>query len=228
MGSAGFGAFGKMPSVGDFFRMNAPPGFVQAWDDWLQRGLLQGAETLGDRWDAHYMSAPIWRFCLSGGLAGPSGVLGVIMPSVDRVGRRFPLTLMAPLEDGEEALLAHFLESELFQQAEDLALAALEDDMTRDRLAESLEGLPTPSLHLGASVQSSGQSLTLSGYREGGSFLPDLATSFLDDRYQNPSIFSTEIDGVPRLMICEGLPTGAHRHGLFDLTSHIWKEAALT
>ncbi len=92
-----FAAFGKMPALGDFFRLNPPPGFVPVWDAWLQAGLLAARAQLGDRWDACYMSAPIWRFSLAAGLAGPAPLLGVMMPSVDRVGRQFPLTLVVPV-----------------------------------------------------------------------------------------------------------------------------------
>jgi type VI secretion system ImpM family protein len=92
-----FAAFGKIPALGDFFRLNPPPGFVPVWDSWLQAGLLAAHAQLGDRWDACYMSAPIWRFSLAAGLAGPAPLLGVMMPSVDRVGRQFPLTLVVPV-----------------------------------------------------------------------------------------------------------------------------------
>ena len=58
---AGFGAFGKMPSAGDFFRLNTPGGFVRVWDAWLQQVMLEGQGAYGPGFDAHYMSAPIWR-----------------------------------------------------------------------------------------------------------------------------------------------------------------------
>ena len=45
------------------------------------------------------MMAPIWRFALAPGVAGPLPMLGVMMPSVDRVGRQFPLTLAAPMAE---------------------------------------------------------------------------------------------------------------------------------
>jgi type VI secretion system protein ImpM len=224
MDKPGFGVFGKMPSVGDFFRVNTPPGFVQVWDDWLQRGLLQGAESLGDRWDAYYMSAPIWRFCLSRGLAGSNKLIGVLMPSVDRVGRRFPLTLMAPLDSDGTILLNHFREAHLFGQVEDLALAALDDDMTRDRLAEALADLPQPGKCLGAMPRIVGTATILTQHEGQTDLLPDLAAGLLEERYQAPSIFSTEIDGIPRMMVCEGLPTGTNLQGLFNLNAAIWTE----
>ena len=92
--TAGFGAFGKMPAVGDFFRLGPPAGFVEPWDGWVQQAMLTGQAAHGPGWDGLYMQAPIWRFTLAPGLAGPQAVLGVVMPSVDRVGRRFPLTLV--------------------------------------------------------------------------------------------------------------------------------------
>ena len=104
----GVGAFGKMPSAGDFFRLNAPPGFVRAWDGWLQQAMLEGQRALGPAWDDAYMSAPIWRFTLTAGLAGPHKAQGVLMPSVDRVGRRFPLTLMRALDTPGPAPHDHF------------------------------------------------------------------------------------------------------------------------
>lgn len=82
----GFGAFGKIPSIGDFFRLDPPAGFVRVWDEWLQGLLLTGQGAHGPYWDGYYMTAPIWRFTLSPGLAGPEKVMGVLMPSVDRVG----------------------------------------------------------------------------------------------------------------------------------------------
>ena len=135
---AGFGAYGKMPGLGDFFRLDTPPGFVSVWDDWLQNGLKAARLSLGADWQESYMSAPIWRFWLGAGLAGRASVVGVMMPSVDRVGRMFPLTLMAQT-DPEGAS-----DEGLFESLEEVALAALDDNMTRDALADRLSQLFLP------------------------------------------------------------------------------------
>ncbi|MEX0365895.1 MAG: type VI secretion system-associated protein TagF [Ruegeria sp.] len=225
MGQAGFGAFGKMPSVGDFFRLGVSPTFVQPWDEWIQRSMLDAAEALGTAWDSHYMSTPIWRFCLSPGLAGPQKMLGVLMPSVDRVGRRFPLTLAAPLTTEGSALLTHFRETELYSRLEDLALASLEDDMTRDRLTEALGDLPVPQHRPAAAVRSNGGTMVLTQGEGMGDVLPDLAAGLMAGSYRAPSIWSMEIGGVPRLMVCEGLPAGPNVQGLFNLHAAIWTEA---
>lgn len=132
------GAFGKMPSLGDFFRFDLPPGFASAWDGWLSETLSQVRRSLGGRWQESYNSAPIWRFTLEAGLAGPNAVLGVLMPSVDRVGRAFPLTLVAPVNAGSVGAAGHLAQSAGFMALEDVALDALEFSMTQAGLRRGL------------------------------------------------------------------------------------------
>jgi type VI secretion system protein ImpM len=218
-----FGVFGKIPSEGDFFRISAPNGFVQIWDEWLQKCLVSGAYTFGSRWDALYMSVPIWRFTLSPGIAGPSKVMGVLMPSVDRVGRRFPLTLMAPLADEASATLDHFRLGDVFEALEDTALAALDDHATRDSLAEQLATLKLPVPTAPTEISTRGQTVLVQD-KSGLALTPSaLASHFLGQSFEKPSVWSTVIDGDARLMVCEGLPEGANMQGLFDLDAEVWK-----
>lgn len=221
---AGFGAFGKMPAVGDFFRLSAPPGFVSAWDPWLQGAMVAAQSALGAEWDGHYMSAPIWRFALAPGLAGRHKTLGVLMPSVDRVGRRFPLTLMAALDTPGPVALDHFREDALYARLEELALAALDDAMTRDRLEGDLAALAAPEMRATAPLRAAGGCLVMTQSAPGA--VPgDLAAGLLAGRYATPSLWSAEVDGAPRLLVCEGLPDAAAARGLFDLTAPVWREA---
>lgn len=92
-----FGWYGKVPHLGDFVRSGLSGEFVCAWDSWLQQVLVTGDGVLRDRWQACYRSAPIWRFATSPGICGPNAAAGVIMTSVDRVGRRFPLCIAMEL-----------------------------------------------------------------------------------------------------------------------------------
>ncbi|MCB1363029.1 MAG: type VI secretion system-associated protein TagF [Rhodobacteraceae bacterium] len=222
--TGGFGAFGKMPSVGDFFRLNPPPGFVSPWDGWLQRAILAAQQALGQDWDAHYMSAPIWRFALSPGQAGPRKALGVLMPSVDRVGRRFPLTLMAALPTPGPAPLDHFCETALFERLEEIALAALEDTMTQEGLGRELAALRVPEFRGSPPLRQAGASLILTQAGADG-ILPDLAAGLLANRMASPSVWSAVVGDVPRLMICDGLPEGGDRLGLFHLGAPVWAGA---
>ncbi|WP_052162392.1 type VI secretion system-associated protein TagF [Aquabacterium sp. NJ1] len=87
------GWFGKIASLGDFSARRLPPEFVQRCDDWLSRGVQTSRAQLGERWLNTYLTAPIWRFAWSPGIAGPHWWMGVMMPSVDSVGRYFPLVV---------------------------------------------------------------------------------------------------------------------------------------
>ena len=93
------GWFGKMPHVGDFVSRRLPHDFVRAWDDWLQSGMARARTDLGAAWLACYLVAPVRRFWLAPRLLGDTGWAGTLMPSVDGVGRHFPLTIAAALPD---------------------------------------------------------------------------------------------------------------------------------
>jgi type VI secretion system protein ImpM len=90
------GLYGKLPSHGDFLRRRAADDFVAAWDAWLQQCIAQSRAALGEAWLETYLTSPAWRFALSANVCGSSPVAGVLVPSVDRVGRYFPVTLVWP------------------------------------------------------------------------------------------------------------------------------------
>jgi hypothetical protein len=66
------------------------------------------------------------------------------MPSVDRVGRQFPLTLARLLPGHPGAAAADAAGLAAFAALEEVALDALDDGMTRDRLAARLAAMPVP------------------------------------------------------------------------------------
>ncbi|HET9643114.1 MAG TPA: type VI secretion system-associated protein TagF [Burkholderiaceae bacterium] len=87
------GWFGKLPNAGDFASRRLPEHFIRPWDAWLQRGLANSREVLGAAWLDGYLVAPIVRFWLGPGVFDGGAWAGLLMPSVDRVGRHFPLTI---------------------------------------------------------------------------------------------------------------------------------------
>ena len=210
------GAFGKIPGAGDFLRLSGPEGFVEVWDDWLQSTMLAAAEAFGAEWDARYMSAPIWRFTLSPGLAGPAAATGVLMPSVDRVGRRFPLTLMMPLAGDRLEPGGHFERDDFFTALEDLALAALEDGFDRAALAERLQAVTPPESAGAAGVHPlpDGVRIMQKGEDEGtgGALLNWL----LLRQFPLASLWSTTFNGQTFTTACAGLPGGSAASTLFD------------
>jgi type VI secretion system protein ImpM len=88
------GLYGKLPSHGDFLRRRIADDVVGDWDGWLQSAIAASQRILGERWLDVYLTSPAWRFACDAGACGPLPLAGVIVPSVDRVGRYFPITLM--------------------------------------------------------------------------------------------------------------------------------------
>jgi type VI secretion system protein ImpM len=122
------GLFGKLPSHGDFLRRRTSEAFVRAWDGWLQECLIASRAALGDRWLDVYLTSPAWRFACAAGGAGPAPVIGLMVPSVDRVGRYFPLTVVAELAAGTNLIRAITEAAPFFESAEALVIDALAAD----------------------------------------------------------------------------------------------------
>jgi type VI secretion system protein ImpM len=121
------GFYGKLPSHGDFLRRRASDAFVSAWDRWLQEGMAATRTALGDRWLEVYLTSPVWRFACSAGACGSQPVVGVMAPSVDRVGRYFPMTIVAGRPEGLGVFEA-FEAARFFEGAERLIIRTLEAD----------------------------------------------------------------------------------------------------
>lgn len=118
------GYFGKVSTLGDFVSRGLPDGLVAAWDAWLQQCAHASQQQLGDRWLECYLTSPVWRFAISPGILGPEGLGGVMMPSVDRVGRYFPLMIGAT---GAPPLLDWFHKHATWYDAvEEMARASLD------------------------------------------------------------------------------------------------------
>lgn len=130
------GFSGKVPARGDFVHAGLPRDFTDPWHDW-QSLVVAGSRTLmGDAWLEAFLEAPVWRFILPPGLCGARAAIGLIMPSVDKVGRYFPLTLAALPETGTPVADDW---SEWLDSAEALGRLALDEDAPPERL------MPPPS-----------------------------------------------------------------------------------
>ena len=129
-GTAGMsiGWFGKLPSHGDFLQRRVPEKFLAKWDTWLQECIAQSRAMLGDTWLDTYLTSPVWRFFLSQGVIGSSSFTGIVLPSVDRVGRYFPLTVVAELPSDLSAVAVAIHGREWLRTVEGLALDALESE----------------------------------------------------------------------------------------------------
>lgn len=139
------GFFGKVPVKGDFVSRRLPQSFTAGWDDWLQEAMAESREQIGEDWLDIYLNAPLWHFALSPGACGQAAVAGLIMPSVDRVGRYFPLTVAAILDDTASPAELAASAGDWFEAVEDLALSALEDDFDFDSFDRALAALALPN-----------------------------------------------------------------------------------
>ena len=135
------GFYGKMPATGDFVTRRLPGDFVRAWDRWLAQHLvpLMGSE--------FWPSTTALRF-----LAGPASFgasAGIILQSADRVGRQFPLTIVAQLAEAPVRLA----DAEAwFSSIEEAAIAAQRGELTPDELDAALDALPVPTVELNEEV----------------------------------------------------------------------------
>jgi type VI secretion system protein ImpM len=125
------GFYGKLPARGDFVRAGLPREFTDLWDAWLQSVIAGSQSLMGEPWLSAYLEAPIWRFTLPPGMCGSLAALGLMLPSVDKAGRYFPLTFAALRTGGfaassGEAWLA---------QCEVAGLSALEKDTPPDEIS---------------------------------------------------------------------------------------------
>lgn len=148
------GCYGKLPGAGDFLSRRLEPGFVAAWDRWLQAGLQDSRASLGVQWNECYLNAPIWRFALAPGLCSDRAMLGVLMPSVDSVGRYFPFSIVQEVGTLWPAAWAVAESSGWFDRVERVALAGLNDNLSPEQLDNLLADclLPVISPVAGSNV----------------------------------------------------------------------------
>ncbi|WP_028865927.1 type VI secretion system-associated protein TagF [Psychromonas aquimarina] len=89
------GYCGKIPTKGDFIQSDFDVEFLTVWNEWLQAVIAVSKEQLEQNWLDCYLTSPIWHFSLSPGVCGDSPAIGTLIPSVDKVSRYFPFTIVA-------------------------------------------------------------------------------------------------------------------------------------
>lgn len=150
------GLYGKLPAHGDFIFRNLNPEFITLWDEWLQHYISGSREQIGDSWLDIYLTSPIWRFVFSPGVIDEKVWAGLMMPSVDRVGRYFPISIVKPLAKSVSPVNVLTRHTAWFEQLEDQCLKALNDEMDADGLIQAASQIDfqaldsyQPTAHLG-------------------------------------------------------------------------------
>lgn len=140
-----FGLFGKLPQKRDFVA-NAIPGEILApMETWLQSAVAASRSQLGRGWEETYLVAPIWRFWLGADIFGLN-CAGALMPSVDGVGRYFPLMAIYMAEAGSSLPPPSYAPQEKWFAAIEQRLLSVLDEETEPSVETLLSGLPEPVL----------------------------------------------------------------------------------
>jgi type VI secretion system protein ImpM len=211
--ATGTGFYGKLPSLGDFVSRRLPSQLLQPWDQWLRECMAASQSQLGADWLDTYLTSPLWRFVLTPGIAGQTGWAGVLMPSVDRVGRYFPLTLAAPLPGLADPFRV-LCEPGWFERAEALALSGLDDDMSLDAFDAQALALAPPTLPLSTATppppggRADAWHLQTASPADLMAACPTLLARALDEVFFAYSLWSTAGSQriAPSLLACQGLP----------------------
>jgi len=132
------GIFGKLPAHGDFIHRSLTPEFISIWDDWLQHYIAGSQEQIGDSWIDLYLTSPIWRFMLSEGCIDSNSWAGLMLPSVDKVGRYFPISILTKLPRNVCSLEFLLSNNEWLNEVESITLNALETDLEVDELLNKI------------------------------------------------------------------------------------------
>jgi type VI secretion system protein ImpM len=141
----GFGLYGKLPQKRDFISTGLPGEVIQPFETWLQSAVAASRSELGRGWEEAYLVAPIWRFWIGSAIFGRN-CAGALMPSVDGVGRYFPLMAMWCCEPAESLPPPPYAPQETWFSAIEKRLLAVLDEGAAIGVDAVLAGLAAPAL----------------------------------------------------------------------------------
>ncbi|RXH35818.1 hypothetical protein XH99_08910 [Bradyrhizobium nanningense] len=211
------GLFGKIGAKRDFIAIATPRSFLEAWEPWVQAALSASRHQLGADWRQAFVTAPVWRFWLGATICGTT-VTGAIMPSLDGVGRYYPLTLHAMAREGGGFAPPNIdPQDEWFGQAEAFLLSTLDQTATFEQISDALDRLEVPRLR---ETAAGGPSIILFGTTAvaRGSAIDAFAGTFATLCTAAPEVYAAASfwwtaggEGFPSMALsCRGLPDPFH------------------
>lgn len=233
------GFYGKFPELGDFVNRRLPRAFLDPWDEWLQGAIATSREQLAGQWLDYYLNAPVWCFVLCSGICGEMPWTGLVMPSVDRVGRYYPLTLAVSLPLDVNPLYLSVAAQPWYEQSTDILLSAL------DEQGFSMEQFDARVNSLGNLDQAAGEGAVSGGFGFGSAWriplgtdastrvvLPGLSHHLVLQRLGGYSLWWTAGSRhvTPSMLLAAGLPeardfppllTGDWQNGNWDDCLHL-------
>jgi type VI secretion system protein ImpM len=209
------GFYGKLPVRGDFLSRRLQASFIEPWDGWLQQCLAGARQILGEDWLDHYLGSPVWRYVLGQRVCGPDLVAGVLIPSVDRVGRYFPLTVATSVP----ALPCHPLDlltnaGAWYESTEKVILSALDPALDLETFDARIRDLGQP-LATGSDVApldpatgSENWRVAIADVASPEAGIEEIRESLLRNALADATLWWTRGSGriEPCLLLCRGLP----------------------
>ena len=143
----GAGCHGKLPGLGDFVTRGLRGAALERWYGWLQQVVSASRAGLGPDWQVAWLRMPAWHFALGCSVVDDQPWAGVLIPSVDKVGRSYPFSVLSPMRpDGVSP-------ADWQAEAEALALEALGSDLDATLLQQRLDRIGCPRCDAGPSAQ---------------------------------------------------------------------------
>lgn len=208
------GVFGKLPAHGDFIQRNLPAGFINVWDDWLQHFVAGTKEQLGDNWLDLYLTSPVWRFVFSEGVIDENNWAGIMIPSVDRVGRYYPFSIVKKLPHTVNPFEFIQTQASWYKEIESLALDALDGAILLDDLVTQLEDIKldyrSGYIRSGSNFESDGFQFDMEFEEQSSSTVyPLLLDAVMGKLFQSYSVWQTTGSDCikPCVFSSQGLPS---------------------
>ncbi|TVZ38912.1 type VI secretion system protein ImpM [Alteromonadaceae bacterium 2753L.S.0a.02] len=226
------GFFGKLPTHGDFITRELPSHFIDIWDNWLQLFVSSTQAQLGDDWLDIYLTSPIWRFVFSEGVVDEQHWAGIMLPSVDRVGRYFPFSIITALPTQQNPVAILCEANDWFEQLEDAALQALNGDLELETLLETINEVPLAentnyqkNVDIYGGTQAVSPLLMRLDFEEQTlhSLLPGMMDALLKTSYASYSAWATRGSEYvePCMFVARGLPVTS---GVAAMLEGQWQE----
>jgi len=215
--SSYLGYYGKVPLKGDFISKDLPRSFMDPWHVWVKEALACSKNQLGEAWREYYLTTPLYQYVLSPGICGNKTWIGVMMPSLDRVGRYYPMTLSKTVPgmsnpftlfetcktwlDGAEKLLLSCLDEDFSVESLDIGMKQLEPDEDDEKTIT----LQKFTMH---NYEDSAWQIPLLNSEKQNSVYPALLDSMAGTFFSSYSLWRTKGSDLisPSIVISEDLP----------------------
>ncbi|WP_293266704.1 type VI secretion system-associated protein TagF [Neptunomonas sp.] len=145
--------YGKLPSHADFVSHCVDPELTSELYDWTQQVVFHSKENMGETsWLTAYLISPVWRFYLPETEQRKKSIIGVMIPSVDAVGRYFPMFLVFEIDaQGMKTEWLYREANPLFSLLEGVGIQALQERLSLNQVIDLLEA-KTSAFDLGESL----------------------------------------------------------------------------